>query len=43
MNLNEAISKHIEWKVKFLSAILKQERMDIPNKKYFQDNAGLKH
>jgi len=28
MNLYEAISKHIEWKVKFMSTILKQETMD---------------
>jgi len=28
MNLNQAISKHIEWKVKFMSTILKQESMD---------------
>jgi Chemoreceptor zinc-binding domain len=28
MNLNEAISKHIEWKVKFMTTILKQEAMD---------------
>ena len=28
MNLNQAISKHLEWKVKFLTAILKQETMD---------------
>ena len=28
MNLNQAISKHIEWKVKFVSSILKQETMD---------------
>ena len=28
MNLIQAISKHIEWKVKFMSTILKQESMD---------------
>ena len=28
MNLTQAISKHIEWKVKFMSTILKQESMD---------------
>jgi len=28
MNLNQAISKHIEWKVKFFTAILRHETMD---------------
>jgi hypothetical protein len=28
MNLTQAISKHIEWKVKFMSTILKHESMD---------------
>jgi len=28
MNLNHAISMHMEWKVKFLSTILKQETVD---------------
>ena len=28
MKLDHAISKHIEWKVKFMSTILKQESMD---------------
>jgi hypothetical protein len=29
MNLDEAIQKHAEWKVKFRSAILKKEQMDV--------------
>jgi methyl-accepting chemotaxis protein len=28
MNLDQAISKHIEWKVKLISTILKQETVD---------------
>lgn len=29
MNLDEAIQRHAEWKVKFRSAIAKRERMDV--------------
>ncbi|MFN7088055.1 MAG: CZB domain-containing protein [Burkholderiales bacterium] len=30
MNLDEAIAKHAEWKVKFRSAIGKKEKLDAP-------------
>ncbi len=29
MNLDKAIQKHMDWKVKFRSAITKQEQMDV--------------